>query len=195
MSIVSNSLQITANQESGNRYWEGGAFCTTCGYLQGNVINDTIHSIYHLGCQPDCQEVWESQGEYQTNNIQSTIERYIENKINIVPDSMTKEDERWYQQELLQDLYEESTGYLRLDPAAKEYKQQCRETESMGLEEERKRQEDREWDELEIEEALQEEEEWKQRELFREEYERDESRYDIYESEDYDREDYARGYY
>jgi len=179
MSIISNCLQITAIQESGNRYWEGGAFCRTCGYLQGNVINDTIHSIYHIRCRPDCQEVWESQGEYQTNVIQYPIETYIENKIKyIVPYPMTKEEELWYQEELVQDLYEASTGYLPSNSAAEEYERQRCENESMMLEEERKRQEDREWDELAIEEAIQEEEEWKQRELLREAYESEWTYYD-----------------
>ena len=192
--IVSNSFQIPANQESGNRYWEGGAFCKTCGYMEGNVINDTIHPIYHLGCRRDCQEVWERQ-ENQVGEYHTYIVHYIENKIKqIVHRDITEkeeeEQEQWYQEELIQDLYETSTGYMPSNTVTQEYEQQRRENEFMGLEEERKRQEDREWDELEIEEAIKEEEEWKQRELFRQEYEREEARYAYYESEDYDREYY-----
>jgi hypothetical protein len=172
-------------EECGNRYWEGGAFCRTCGYLEGNVINDTNDSIYHAGCRPDCQEVWESDDGFQITMI-PCIEKYLENRLKTVMeqgDHDMIQKEQWYQQELMQDLYEGSTGYVpssdsTQEYATQEYATQEYENESMRLEEERKRQDDLEWEQLAIEEAIQEEEEWKQRELLREAYESEWTVYD-----------------
>jgi len=77
MSKISNYVEIPANKYSGNRYWNGGAFCRTCGYLKGNIINDNFHPIYHPGCRLDCFEMWEAQEELEEGEIDE-MQEYFE---------------------------------------------------------------------------------------------------------------------
>lgn len=44
-----------------NYYWNNGAFCENCGILTGNVTNNGIYPIWHAGCKPGCNSVWEDQ--------------------------------------------------------------------------------------------------------------------------------------
>lgn len=47
--------------QNANHYWDNGAYCLNCGLLQGNVINNNIHPIWHPACKPGCNSTWHDQ--------------------------------------------------------------------------------------------------------------------------------------
>ena len=44
-----------------NHYWSNGAYCVNCGTLEGNVINNNVHPIWHPRCKPGCNSAWHDQ--------------------------------------------------------------------------------------------------------------------------------------
>lgn len=138
MSVAINTLE----NEYQSIYWKDAAYCETCGYVEGNIINDFINPLRHSGCKADCQESWNS--DYITNCL-------MEGRISIEEQNYCNVDEKYREclnrfqmgiEEEAKRKQDEKEARLKKQQDIDEKYRECLERLQMAAEEEFKRYQD-----------------------------------------------------
>lgn len=123
-------------------YWKDAAYCNTCGYIEGTLINDFIKPLRHSGCTEDCQESWDS--EYITNCVQTgqiSIEEQNYCDIVIKYHECAIRFQMGVKEEIKR-KQDEKKATLKKQQDMEKHQQECAQSFKMAAEEEVKRKQD-----------------------------------------------------